>query len=77
MCMSRVGDGRVHFFRYISCAEFLGVQNLHFDSKLVFLFLGGGSENSGMKVFVDIFGVTSKIEFFMFCFPSKINYRYL
>ena len=37
---------------------------------------GGGSENLGMKVFGDIFGVTSKIEFFMF-FSSKINNGYL
>ena len=56
----------MQFFRYIGWAEFLGVQNLHFDSRLFSLFLGVGSENLGMKVFVDIFGVTSKIEFFMF-----------
>ena len=51
MCMSRVGDGRMQFF-YIGWAEFLGIQNLHFDSRVFsffFFFLGGGSENLGMK----------------------------
>ena len=37
-----------------------------------FSFGGGeGSENLGMKVFVDIFGVTSIIKFFMFFFLLK------
>ena len=68
MCMSRVGVGRMHFFRHTCLVKVLGVQNLHFDSRLFsfFFWRGGGSENLGMKVFVDIFGVTSKIEFFMF-----------
>ena len=45
MCMSRVGDGRMQFFRYIGWAEFWGVQNLHFDSRLFIppqtVFMGG------------------------------------
>ena len=79
MCMSHVGVGRMHLFRYIGLVKVLGVQNLHFDSRLFSFFFWrevGGSENLGMKVFVDIFGVTSKIEFFMF-FSSKINNWYL
>ena len=58
-----------NFFKYIDWVEFLGVQNLHFDSRLCFPpFFGGGSVNLGMKIFVDIFGVTSKIEFIMLFF---------
>ena len=58
MCMSRVGVGRMHFFRYIGLVKVLGVQNLHFDSRLFSFFFwsgGGGVENLGMKVFCGYF----------------------
>ena len=62
------------FFRYRCLAEFLGFQNLHFDSRLVFLFFsGGGVRKFGYEGFVDIFGVTCKIEFFMFFFVLKLT----
>ena len=67
--MSRVGNGRMHF-RYIGWAVFW-VFKIRISILDYFSFFfgggGGGSENLGMKVFVDIFGVTSKIEFFI-CF---------
>ena len=76
MCMPRVGDGRMQFFRYIGWAEFLVfkicISILDCISFFFFFFFfgggGGGSENLGMKVFVDIFGVTSKLEFVMIFF---------
>ena len=38
---------------------------------------GWGSENLGMNVFVDSFGVTSKIKIFMLFYSSEINYSYV